>query len=194
VNQWATFCAGACAVAMLAVVSSNSLSAQGGEPKVGDKAPAFEGIDDQGNPWKSSNLVGKKIVVVYFYPADFTKGCTDQACGFRDDSKALADKGVEVVGVSGDSVKTHAAFKKEHMLKFTLLSDGDGALAAKFGVPFAKKQGKAKFKDETIVREGTANRWTVVIDTKGTVAARYAVKDAGGDSKKILQIVDSLKK
>jgi thioredoxin-dependent peroxiredoxin len=194
VNQLALFCAGACALAVLAVTTSNSVSAQGGEPKVGDKAPAFEGIDDQGNPWKSTNHVGKKIVVVYFYPADFTGGCTAQACGFRDDSKALADKGVEVVGVSGDSVKTHAAFKKEHMLNFTLLSDGEGALAARFGVPFAKKQGTFKFKGETIVREGTANRWTVVIDTNGVVAARYAVKDAGGDSKQILDIVDKLKK
>jgi peroxiredoxin Q/BCP len=162
--------------------------------KVGDKAPAFDGTDDQGKPWKSSDHVGKKILVVYFYPADFTGGCTAQACGFRDDSQALAAKGIEVVGVSGDSVKTHAAFKKEHMLQFTLLSDGTGALAEKFSVPFNKKEGKANFKGETIVRDGTAQRYTVIIDTKGNVAAHYAVKDAGGDSKKVLEVVQKLQK
>jgi thioredoxin-dependent peroxiredoxin len=193
-NQFAMFGVGACAIAVLAVMNSNALSAAD-DIKVGDKAPAFQGIDDQGKPWKSSDYVGKKIVVVYFYPADFTKGCTDQACGFRDDSKALADKGVEVVGVSGDAVKTHAAFKKEHMLNFTLLSDADGALAAKFGVPFTKKQGTVKFKGETFARDGMAKeRTTVVIGTNGNVAALYKVSDAAGDSKKILDIVGKLKK
>jgi len=187
------FWVGAFALAALTVMTSSSLSAAD-DVKVGDKAPAFQGTDDQGNTWKSSSLVGRKIVVVYFFPADFTKGCTDQACGFRDNFKDLTDKGVEIVGVSGDSVKTHAAFKKEHMLPFTLLSDGDGALADKFGVPFKKQQGKAPFKGETILRDGTASRYTVVIDTNGTIAAHYAVKDAGGDSKKILEIVQKLQK
>jgi thioredoxin-dependent peroxiredoxin len=194
VNQLAVFCVGVCSLAILAAMTNSVSSAQTGELKVGDKAPAFKATDDQGNPWNSSEHVGKKIVIVYFYPADFTGGCTQQACAFRDDSKPLADKGVEVVGVSGDSVKTHAAFKKEHMLNFTLLSDGQGDIAAKFGVPFSKKQGTFNFKGETIVREGTANRWTVVIDTNGMVAARYLVKDAAGDSKKVLEIVDKLKK
>src|SRR5437762_10780768 len=78
-----------------------------GGVKVGDKAPEFEAQDEQGKTWKSKDHVGKKIVVVYFYPADFTGGCTKQACGFRDDLGKLADKGVEVVGISGDTVKTH---------------------------------------------------------------------------------------
>jgi peroxiredoxin Q/BCP len=194
VNQLGIFSVIACAVVLLAAMATHGASAAP-DVKVGDKAPAFEGTDDQGKTWKSGDHVGKKILVVYFYPADFTKGCTAQACGFRDDSQALAAKGVEVVGVSGDSVKTHAAFKKEHMLNFTLLSDGTGTLAEKFSVPFTKQQGKAKdLKGETIIRDGTANRYTVVIDTKGNVAAHYAVKDAGGDSKKVLEIVQKLQK
>src|SRR5438105_12119000 len=72
---------------------------------VGDAAPAFEATDDAGKTWKSSDHYGKKIVVLYFYPADFTGGCTAQACGFRDDLGKLTDKGVEVVGISGDSAK-----------------------------------------------------------------------------------------
>src|SRR5580765_4302500 len=91
-----------CLFAALAFTTHGAQKA--GELKVGDKAPAFEGTNEEGKPWKSSDIVGKKILVVYFYPADFTKGCTDQACGFRDNIKPLTDKGVEVIGVSGDSV------------------------------------------------------------------------------------------
>src|SRR5262245_26589268 len=99
---------------------------------VGDKAPSFVAKDDQGKDWKSEDHVGKKIIVVYFYPADFTGGCTKQACGFRDDAKPLTEKGVEVIGISGDSVKNHQMFKKYHNLNFTLLADEDGSIAKKF--------------------------------------------------------------
>src|SRR5256885_9713910 len=91
--------------------------------KVGDAAPAFEAKDDTGKDWKSSDHIGKKIVVVYFYPASFTNGCTNQACAFRDDMKTLTEKDVEVIGVSGDSVANQEAFKKFHKLNFTLLAD-----------------------------------------------------------------------
>src|SRR5262245_17560118 len=74
--------------------------------KVGDTAPAFTSVDENGKAFKSSDVVGKKIVVLYFYPADFTGGCTKQACGFRDDIEKLNSQGVMVVGVSGDSVST----------------------------------------------------------------------------------------
>src|SRR5436309_3086337 len=94
--------------------------------KVGDKAPSFEATDDQGKPWKSSDHIGKGFLVVYFYPADLTSGCTKQACSFRDDMGKLEGKGVHVVGVSGDSVKNHELFKKVHKLNFALLADEDG--------------------------------------------------------------------
>lgn len=194
-KQFAKCFVGALALAALAVSVDGSLSAgeKAGAIKVGDKAPAFESINEDGKPWKSSDYFGKKVVVVYFYPADFTGGCTKQACGFRDDFKALTDKGVEIIGVSGDSAKTHAAFKKAHMLTFTLLADEDGAVATKLGVPFSKKQGTAKFGNETFTRAGTASRYTVVVGPDGNIAAHYAVKDAAGDSKKILEIVEKLK-
>src|SRR5436305_11577911 len=60
-----------------------------GEVKVGEPAPTFESVDDQGRPWKSKDHVGKKILVVYFYPADLTPACTNQACSFRDDMGKL---------------------------------------------------------------------------------------------------------
>src|SRR5690606_29450724 len=80
------------------------------ELKVGDKAPVFEAQADDGKTWKSADVVGKKYLVVYFYPADMTPGCTSQACAYRDDAAKLAEKGIEVVGVSGDSVRNHQLF------------------------------------------------------------------------------------
>jgi len=79
---------------------------------VGALAPVFDGTDEQGRPWKSADHVGKKYVVVYFYPGDFTPGCIRQAQAFRDAMNRLTAKGAQVVGISGDGVKAHAMFKK----------------------------------------------------------------------------------
>ncbi len=166
------------------------------ELKVGDPAPTFEAKDDQGNTWKSSDHVGKKFVVVYFYPADFTGGCTSQACAYRDDMGKLAAKGIEVVGVSGDSVKTHQQFKKSHNLNFSLLADEDGSMAKKFGVPF-KPGGRAiKGKDADgkvidINHDGVfTSRWTFVIGKDGKILYKNIVKNAANDSKAVLEAVE----
>lgn len=162
------------------------------EVKVGDPAPVFEAVSDQGKPWKSSDHVAKKVLVIYFYPADFTGGCTKQACGFRDDFQALTDKGVEIVGISGDSAKTHALFKKQHKLNFTLLADEDGAIAKKFGVPVrAGGEVKAKIDGEELLlkRTVTASRWTFVIGKDGNVLYKNAKVNAAEDSKEILKLV-----
>src|SRR5438046_3064529 len=82
-------------------------------------APEFEATDDQGQTWMSSDRVGKKYLVVYFYPGDFTPGCTKQAQFVRDNLNKLTDLGIEVVGVSGDAPETHALFKKAEKLNFT---------------------------------------------------------------------------
>jgi peroxiredoxin Q/BCP len=161
---------------------------------VGDPAPTFEAMDDQGNEWKSAEHVGKSIVVVYFYPADLTGGCTKQACCFRDDSKKLEDKGVTVVGVSGDSVKNHQLFKKVKQLNFTLLADPDGAVAKKFGVPLSKG-GDFKFKDEdgteTVLTRGvTAKRWTFVIGKDGKIIYKNTMVDPTKDSQQILAAIE----
>jgi peroxiredoxin Q/BCP len=168
------------------------------ELKVGDPAPAFTSTDDQGQPWKSADHVGKKIVVLYFYPADMTGGCTKQACGFRDNMKPLTDKGVEVVGVSGDSVKNHQLFKKVEKLNFTLLADENGEVAKKFGVPL-RPGGEFKTKDQdgnpvTLKRGVTAARWTFVIDKDGRIAHVDTKVNAAEDSKKILETVEKLQK
>jgi len=121
--------------------------------KVGDVAPTFEGIDDQGQVWKSADHVGKKILVVYFCPSNATSKAGKQARGYQDTMNHLAEDPVELVGVSGDSVQVHQAFKEKNQLNYTLLSDEEGALAKSFGVS---------------VRNGGGNR-------KVTIAARTFV-------------------
>src|SRR5258708_20483565 len=86
---------------------------------VGDAAPSFSAKDDTGAEWKSADHVGKKILVVYFYPASFTGGCTKQACAYRDDQKALNDPGAEVGGVSGARSKDQEPFRTFPQLTFT---------------------------------------------------------------------------
>jgi peroxiredoxin Q/BCP len=198
VKTWAKVLAGACAIAALGILLHNR--AQGGDKglKVGDKAPTFEATDDNGKPWKSSDIVGKKIVVLYFYPADFTGGCTSQACGFRDNIDALKNKDVEVVGVSADTPKTHQMFKAYHKLPFTLLSDEKGELAKKFGVEVKPGKGKATGFDADgnkveVTREATIMRWTVIIDKQGNIAAIDQIKMPGDDAKRVAEVVQKLK-
>jgi len=165
--------------------------------QVGDKAPEFKSVGDDGKSWNSADHIGKKIVVVYFYPADMTGGCTKQACGFRDDMTKLKDEGVEVVGVSGDSVANHVIFKKEYDLNFTLLADEKGSVAKAFGVPL-RAGGSIKRtvdgKEVTMTRGVTAARWTFVIDAAGTIAAKNTAVKAAEDSEAIIKLVADLKK
>lgn len=184
-------------VAFAVLVPGRAWSADPVDLKVGDAAPVFQAKDETGADWKSSDHVGKKVVVVYFYPADFTGGCTKQACGFRDDMAKLSSKDVEVIGVSGDTVKTHQAFKKFHNLNFALLADGDGKVAEKFGVPttLGEKTAKAEIdgKEESFVRTATIQRWTFVIDKSGKIASKNTTVKAADDSKAILEVVEKLK-
>ncbi len=181
-------------VAALTMVTNLSYAA---ELKVGDAAPDFTVKDDQGKDWKASEHYGKNIVVVYFYPADTTGGCTKQACGYRDDLSKLKDAGIEVVGVSGDTVKNHELFKKKESLNFALLADTDGKVADAFGIPHdaGEKTVKATIdgKEELLVRTQTIKRWTVVVGKDKKVAAIGPVKDAGADSKTILDLAKTLK-
>ncbi len=178
-------------VALLPLLAS-SLSAG---TEVGDKSPTFEAKDDTGAVWKSDQHVGKEVLVVYFYPADMTGGCTKQACGFRDDMKKLQEKGVQVIGVSGDEVRNHQLFKKAYDLNFTLLADTDGSVAKAFGVPL-KDGGKITReidgKDEVLERGVTAARWTFVIDKQGKIAMKNTTVNAAEDSKAIIKFVESL--
>jgi peroxiredoxin Q/BCP len=163
--------------------------------KIGDMAPVFQARDDAGDLWKSSNLVGEKILVVYFYPAAMTGGCTKQACGFRDDRDFLTEMGAEVVGVSGDTPEGLAMFKHVHGLNFTLLADTDGAVAKAFGVPLRDGgaiQRNVDGKEVTLNRGVTASRWTFAIGLDGRVAYANTKVKAAQDSKDVIEFVKSL--
>ena len=102
-----------------------------------------------------------------------------------------------MVGVSGDSVKTHQLFKEHHKLNFALLADVDGKVAGKFGVPCTVGEATAKVKvddkDQSFVRTATIKRWTFVIDKQGKIAAKNSDVKAAEDSKAILELVEKLK-
>lgn len=190
---------GLCVLGLAALAANQAATAQDkgkAKVKVGEKVPNFTSTDDAGKPWKSSEHVGKKVVVLYFYPADFTGGCTSQACGYRDELEKSGSKNVEIVGVSGDSAGTHKLFKSHHKLPFTLLADEKGDVAKMFGVPVGKggdsptinesgEKGKAP-------RGVTIQRWTVVIDKAGNVAAVDQIKAAGDDAKRVAELVKKL--
>jgi peroxiredoxin Q/BCP len=97
--------------------------------KIGDKAPLFRGIDQAGREVDLEALLAKGPVVVYFYPRDFTPVCTRQACHFRDAYEDLTGRGVEVVGVSADSVESHKDFAERHKLPFSIISDPNRTVA-----------------------------------------------------------------
>lgn len=99
----------------------------------GSKAPAFTAENQEGHTVKLADFAGK-TVVLYFYPKDSTPGCTTEACSFRDSHSALLKKGVVVLGVSPDSVKSHANFAGKNALPFPLLADVDKKIVEAYGV------------------------------------------------------------
>ena len=104
--------------------------------QIGDKLPSFKATKQDGTAFDSQE-VNHKPVVIYFYPKDFTPGCTTQACGFRDAYQDFQDLGAEVIGISGDSATSHQNFQQKYKLPFILLSDADRKLRRLFGVPNA---------------------------------------------------------
>ncbi|MCH8161481.1 MAG: peroxiredoxin [Chloroflexi bacterium] len=93
--------------------------------KEGTTAPDFEGEADDGSTFRLSDFRGKKNVVLYFYPKDFTPGCTKEACNFRDESETLEKHDAIIVGVSADTTESHSSFKEQHKLTFPLIADPD---------------------------------------------------------------------
>jgi thioredoxin-dependent peroxiredoxin len=103
--------------------------------QAGDKAPDFTLPSQTGEPVRLSDRLGAHSVVLYFYPKDETRGCTAEACAFRDSYEVFTEAGAEVIGVSSDSVDKHAGFAGHHELPFTLLSDQGGQVRKSYAVP-----------------------------------------------------------
>ncbi len=103
--------------------------------QVGQKAPDFTLSSQSGESVSLGSFVGKKAVIVYFYPKDETPGCTAESCAFRDNYEVFKEAGAEVMGISGDSVNSHKSFAANHRLPFILLSDEGNKVRKLFGVP-----------------------------------------------------------
>lgn len=130
----------------------------GMDSRIGKKAPDFSVMNDQGETVRLSDFKGKRLVV-YFYPKDMTPGCTTESCDFRDSFTRLASAGVQVLGVSRDSVKSHQKFKEKYGLPFPLLADEDGKMCESFGVWVEKSMYGRKYMG--------IERSTFVIDEQG---------------------------
>ncbi len=106
--------------------------------KVGDKAPEFEGIDQEARTIRLEDFKGKKVVL-YFYPKDNTPGCTAQACNLRDNYSLLQKGGIQIIGISADPVVSHQKFIEKYDLPFPLIADVDKTIIKKYGVWGPKK-------------------------------------------------------
>lgn len=138
---------------------------------VGDTAPDFTLVDQDGKSVSLSDFRGKRVVV-YFYPAAMTPGCTTEACHFRDSLSALTSAGLVVLGVSPDSPEKLKKFEEKEGLTFELLSDPDKAMMDEWGA-FGEKKNYGKVVQGVI-------RSTVVVDAEGKVElAQYNVKATG---------------
>ncbi|AHJ97284.1 thioredoxin-dependent thiol peroxidase [Hymenobacter swuensis] len=129
-------------------------------PQAGEQAPAFEAPDQNGTIHRLQDYAGRKVAL-YFYPKDDTSGCTAQACNLRDNYAQLQAAGVQVLGVSIDSEKSHQKFATKHELPFPLLVDEDKKLVQDYGVWQEKSMYGRKYM-------GTM-RYTFLIDEKGLI-------------------------
>jgi len=148
-----------------------------------DKAPAFTLTDATGDKVALKDYAGKKVVV-YFYPADDTPGCTKEACQFNDNLRAFNRADVAVIGISPDGADKHTKFAAKYKLKFPLLSDPSHAVMEKYGA----------WGEKTLYGKKTVGviRSTFLIDEKGKVArAWYSVK-ADGHADKVLEAARAL--
>ena len=123
--------------------------------QAGDQAPDFSLPSQTGTLVRLSEYVGKRVVVLYFYPKDNTRGCTAEACAFRDSYEVFTEAGAEVIGISSDSVDSHEEFASQYRLPFVLVSDRHGEVRKRFGVPS--------------MMGVVPGRVTFVIDRKGTI-------------------------
>ena len=148
--------------------------------KVGDTAPDFSLLNEQGLPISLKNYLGKKVVVLYFYPKDFAPGCTTEACSFRDDYRLYEEKGAFVIGVSLDTVESHSKFSGEYLLPFPILSDNHKEAAKAYGA--------------LGIGGLLAKRMTFIINKDGKITHIFPKVDVKRHSKEVLRALEELEK
>lgn len=161
------------------------------ELNVGDTAPNFKGIDSDGKSW-NSNSVTSNFLVVYFYPAAMTGGCTKQACSYRDNKASFDNMNTTIIGISGDEVEGLKHFKETYQLNFPLISDKEGKIAEKFGVPISDG-GTFEADNFLLTRGVTAQRWTFVLDKNKKIIYKNSNVNAEEDSKQVKAIIEKYK-
>lgn len=145
----------------------------------GDKAPLFSLKNQKDQEVQVSSYIGKHALVIYFYPKNFTPGCVAEACSFRDHFEEFTDAGAIVIGISSDTVSSHARFAKKYNLPFITLSDKGGKVKKKYGV-------KSNFMGLLPGRE------TFVIDKKGIIRMRFNSMMASKHIPEALLIVNKI--
>jgi thioredoxin-dependent peroxiredoxin len=184
-------------LAVLALISP-LVGAESKNVKIGDTIGGFNANTDQGGLWRLSDHLAKDgFLVVYFYPAAMTGGCTAQACAYRDAAPDLKAKNIKVVGVSGDAVNGLKVFKQAHNLNFALLSDVNGIIAKRFGVPQREGgsiQRTVDGKDFTLDRAQTSARWTFVLDGKGKLIFKDSKVNPKQDAAKVMAFIRARQK
>jgi peroxiredoxin Q/BCP len=164
---------------VLCIVTATAWAAA---PAVGDKAPDFR-LQDQKGDWHTLDTHKGQWLVLYFYPKDFTAGCTTEVCTYRDDTAKLHKAGAVVLGVSLDDVKSHKEFAEKYHVPFPLLSDADSAVAVKYDVLTTTAKGQ-KY----------ARRETFLIDPAGKIVKIYKDVDPEKNSGQVLADLAELKK
>lgn len=148
--------------------------------KTGDKAPAFEGLDQNGKTLKLEDFSGSKLIL-YFYPKDSTPGCTAESCDLRDNYQMWLGKGYKVVGVSPDSQKSHQKFIEKYNLPFPLIADTDRKIIKEYGAWGLKKMYGKEY--EGLLRS------TFVIDENGSIEQVFSKVKTKEHTKQILDAV-----
>ena len=165
---------------VLSLLCTLTAPAFAASPQVGQVAPTFR-LQDQSSHWRSPSDFHGHWLVLYFYPKDFTPGCTTEVCSFRDDIAKLRQAGADVVGISLDDVKSHADFAAKYHVPFPLLADVDHAVATTYGVL------------TTFKGQHYAKRTTFLIDPQGKIAKVYVDVDPEKNSAQVMNDLAALK-
>jgi thioredoxin-dependent peroxiredoxin len=149
--------------------------------KKGDKAPYFEGLNQEGKVISLNDFTGKKLIL-YFYPKDDTPGCTAESCNLNDNYQEWIDKGYDVVGVSPDSVKSHQKFVEKFGLKFNLIADEEKKILESYGTWGEKKMYGKPYMGVL--------RTTFVIDTSGVIEEIFDKVDTKDHTNQIAKVLN----
>jgi peroxiredoxin Q/BCP len=147
--------------------------------KEGQKAPAFEGIDQNNNKIQLLDFLGKKLIL-YFYPKDNTPGCTAEACNLRDNYEGLLKSGYKVIGVSPDNEKSHKGFAGKYSLLFPLIADPERKILNSYGA-----WGEKKMYSKTVTG---VLRTTFIIDEKGIIEKIISKVDTANHTEQIFKL------